>query len=147
MKARKFKVNADPLTQVINSQTCLKSGAGASAEPSLVGVTGEASAHWRGHRPTRHMDIENGEKEGQSRDRFPDKWGRERQRREEISSSQRVAEKARLRTLKNEKPKREDVSKKSTRERKRFRQERWGIIVCVCVGGGEEQRVRGLTFG
>lgn len=93
------------------------------------------------------MDIGNGEKEGQSRDRFPDKWGRERQRREEISSSQRVAEKARLRTLKNEKPKREDVSKKSTRERKRFRQERWGIIVCVCVRGGEEQRVRGLTFG
>lgn len=85
------------------------------------------------------MDIGNGEKEGKSRDRFPDKWGRERQRREEISSSQRVAEKARLRTLKNEKPKREDVSKKATRERKRFRQERWGIIVCVCVGGGRNK--------
>lgn len=57
LKAGKFKVNADSLTQVINSDACLKSGAEASAEPSLVCVTGSGLAHPRGHRLTRSVNT------------------------------------------------------------------------------------------
>lgn len=56
-KARKFKVNADSLTQVINSEACLKSGAEALAELSLVCVTGSVLAHPRGHRLTRSVNT------------------------------------------------------------------------------------------